>query len=215
MAAAQCIYASRRDEDGLLKFNRASEQERKRVNVTLYMTWLFSCTTISRVYREWSKKREKLSCDWQLCWQGCLVDVRGQRRMGREVTAKGCRTISDLTTRAALKLTEDHTRCPSCQLKTGNWGCSSQAHQKQQKEFWELFPVLMGQASQNSSGLHGHQLSIQSSTFGCDETGDWKRTNLRRQHDASESQRNVSNNSLNQYHKNKHGSEDREGPTWC
>ncbi len=42
----------------------------------------FSYTTISRVYREWSEK-EKISSERQLCGQKCLVDVRGQRRMGR------------------------------------------------------------------------------------------------------------------------------------
>ena len=41
----------------------------------------FSHTTISRVYREWSEK-EKISSERQLCEQKCLVDVRGQRRMG-------------------------------------------------------------------------------------------------------------------------------------
>ncbi len=42
----------------------------------------FSHTTISRVYREWSEK-EKIFSEWQLCGRKCLVDVRGQRRMGR------------------------------------------------------------------------------------------------------------------------------------
>ncbi len=45
---------------------------------------VFSRTTISRVYREWSEK-EKISSEWQLCGRKCLVDVRGQRRMGRLV----------------------------------------------------------------------------------------------------------------------------------
>ncbi len=44
----------------------------------------FSRTTISRVYREWSEI-EKISREWQLCGQKCLVDVRGQRRIGRLV----------------------------------------------------------------------------------------------------------------------------------
>ncbi len=34
-------------------------------------------TTISRVYREWSKK-EKLSSEGQLCGWKCLVDIRGE-----------------------------------------------------------------------------------------------------------------------------------------
>ena len=37
----------------------------------------FSHTTISRVYREWSKK-EKISSEWQLCGAKCLVEVRGE-----------------------------------------------------------------------------------------------------------------------------------------
>ncbi len=44
----------------------------------------FSRTTISSVYREWSEK-EKISSEWQLCGWKCLVDVRGERRMGRLV----------------------------------------------------------------------------------------------------------------------------------
>ncbi len=38
----------------------------------------FSHITISRVYREWSKK-EKISSERQLCGRKCLVDFRGQR----------------------------------------------------------------------------------------------------------------------------------------
>ncbi len=41
----------------------------------------FAHTTISRVYREWSEK-EKISSERRLCGRTCLVDVRGQRRMG-------------------------------------------------------------------------------------------------------------------------------------
>ncbi len=37
----------------------------------------FSCTAISRVYREWSKK-EKISNERQLCGHKCLVEVRGE-----------------------------------------------------------------------------------------------------------------------------------------
>ncbi len=44
----------------------------------------FSHTTISWVYREWSEK-EKISSERQLCGRKYLVDVRGQRRMGRLV----------------------------------------------------------------------------------------------------------------------------------
>ncbi len=37
----------------------------------------FSCTTISRVYREWSEK-EKISSERQLCGRKCLVVVRAE-----------------------------------------------------------------------------------------------------------------------------------------
>jgi len=57
----------------------------------------------SRVYREWSKK-EKISSEWQLCGQKCLVDVRGQRRMVRLVRDGRKSTVTQITTRYA----EDH-----------------------------------------------------------------------------------------------------------
>ncbi len=58
----------------------------------------FSRTTISRVYREWSEK-EKISSELQLCGQKCLVDVRGQRRMGRLVRDERKATVTQITTR--------------------------------------------------------------------------------------------------------------------
>ncbi len=58
----------------------------------------FSRTTISRVYREWSEK-EKLSSERQLCGRKCLVDVRGQRRMGRLVRDDRKTTVTQITTR--------------------------------------------------------------------------------------------------------------------
>ncbi len=58
----------------------------------------FSCTTISRVYREWSEK-EKISSDRQLCGRKCLVAVRGQRRMGRLVRDDRKATVTQITTR--------------------------------------------------------------------------------------------------------------------
>ncbi len=57
----------------------------------------FSRTTISRAYREWSEKR-KISCERQLCGQKCLVDVRGQRRMGRLVRDDRKATVTQITT---------------------------------------------------------------------------------------------------------------------
>ncbi len=53
---------------------------------------VFSHTTISRVYREWSEK-EKISSE------KCLVDVRGQRRMGRLVRDDRKATVTQITTR--------------------------------------------------------------------------------------------------------------------
>ncbi len=58
----------------------------------------FSCTTISRVYREWSEK-EKISSERQLCGRKCLVAVRGQRRMGRLVRDDRNATVTQITTR--------------------------------------------------------------------------------------------------------------------
>ncbi len=58
----------------------------------------FSRTTISRVYREWSKK-EKISSERQLCGWKCLVDVRGQGRMGRLVRDDRKATVTQITTR--------------------------------------------------------------------------------------------------------------------
>ncbi len=58
----------------------------------------FSHTTISRVYREWSEK-EKISSERQLCGWKCLVDVRGQRRMGRLVRDDRKATVTQITTR--------------------------------------------------------------------------------------------------------------------
>ncbi len=58
----------------------------------------FSCTTISRVYREWSEK-EKISNERQSCGRKCLVDVRDQRRMGRLVKDDRKATVTQITTR--------------------------------------------------------------------------------------------------------------------
>ncbi len=57
----------------------------------------FSHTTISMVYRKGSKKY-KISSEWQLCGRKCLVDVRGQRRMGRLVRDDRKATVSQITT---------------------------------------------------------------------------------------------------------------------
>ncbi len=58
----------------------------------------FSRTTISRIYREWSEK-EKISSELQLCGRKCIVDVRGQRGMGRLVRDDRKATVTHITTR--------------------------------------------------------------------------------------------------------------------
>ncbi len=58
----------------------------------------FSLTTVSRVYREWSRK-EKISSERQLCGRKCLVDVRGQRRMDRLARDDRKATVTQITTR--------------------------------------------------------------------------------------------------------------------
>ncbi|KAG2455504.1 TCB1 transposase, partial [Polypterus senegalus] len=58
----------------------------------------FSCTTISRVYKEWCEKG-KTSSMCQSCGQKCLVDARGQRRMGRLIQADRRATLTEITTR--------------------------------------------------------------------------------------------------------------------
>ncbi len=58
----------------------------------------FSHTTISRVYRDGSGK-EKTSSQRQLCGRKCLVDVRGQWRIGRLVRDERKATVTQITTR--------------------------------------------------------------------------------------------------------------------
>ncbi len=103
----------------------------------------FSHTTISRVYREWSEK-EKISSEGQLGGRKCLVDVRGQRRMGRLVRDDRKATVTQITIRYNQGMqntslnaqhvepwswwataAEDHTGCRCCQLRTGKGGYNS------------------------------------------------------------------------------------------
>jgi len=58
----------------------------------------FPHKTISRVYKEWCEKG-KTSSMRQSCWQKCLVDARGQRRMGRLIQADRRATLTEITTR--------------------------------------------------------------------------------------------------------------------
>ncbi len=57
--------------------------------------------------REWSEK-EKISSERQLCGRKCLVDVRGQRRMGRLVRDDRKATVTQITTRYEPRYTEYH-----------------------------------------------------------------------------------------------------------
>ncbi len=103
----------------------------------------FSCTTISRVYREWSEKYQ-ISSERQLCGQKYLFNVRGQRRMGRLVRDDRRATVTQKNTRYNQGVpntvsehkhvepwsrwataAEDLTGCHSCQLRTGNRGQNS------------------------------------------------------------------------------------------
>ncbi len=59
----------------------------------------FPRTAISRVYSVWMvRKKEKTSSERQLCGWKCLVDVRGQRRMGRMVRDDRKATVTQITT---------------------------------------------------------------------------------------------------------------------
>ncbi len=102
----------------------------------------FSHTTISRVYREWSEK-EKISSERQLYGRKCLVDVIGQRRMGRLVRDDRKATVTQITTHYKVcripslntqhvepwsrwaPAAEDYTGQCSCHLRTGNGGNNS------------------------------------------------------------------------------------------
>ncbi len=73
----------------------------------------FSCTTISRNYREWSEK-EKISSERQLCGRKCRVDVRAQRRMERLVRDYRKPTVTKITTRynqGIHNTISEHTTC--------------------------------------------------------------------------------------------------------
>jgi len=58
----------------------------------------FSCTTISRVYKEWCEKG-KTSSMRPSCGRKCLVDAWGQRRRGQLIQADRRATLTEITTR--------------------------------------------------------------------------------------------------------------------
>ncbi len=118
----------------------------------------FSRTTISRVYREWSEKY-KISSERRLCGWKWLVDVRGQRSMGRlirddrkatvtQITThynQGMQnTISERTTRQTLKQMGNSSRrphwVPLLPAKNRKWRLQfTQAHQNWTIEDWKNF----------------------------------------------------------------------------
>ncbi len=63
----------------------------------------FSCTTTYRIYGEWSEK-VKIS-------RKCLVDVRGQRRMGRHDRKA---TVTQITTRYNQGMQNTISECTTC-----------------------------------------------------------------------------------------------------
>ncbi len=90
-----------RKKEDLSDFERGMVVSARRAGLSISETadlLGFSHTTISRVYRELSEK-EKISSERQLCGRKCLVDVRGQRRMGRLVRDDRKATVTQITTR--------------------------------------------------------------------------------------------------------------------
>ncbi len=90
-----------RKKGDLSDFERGMVVGARRAGLSISITadlLRFSRTTISRVYREWSEK-EKISSEQQLCGRKCLVDVRGQRRMGSLVRDDRKATVTQITTR--------------------------------------------------------------------------------------------------------------------
>jgi len=54
----------------------------------------FSRRTISRVYKEWFETG-KTSSMWQSCGRKCLVNAKGQKRMGRLIQADRRATLTN------------------------------------------------------------------------------------------------------------------------
>lgn len=58
----------------------------------------YSCTTVCRVYREWTLKKKTCS-GRQLCGRKSLVDDSGQKRMDKLVQSDSKATLAELTAR--------------------------------------------------------------------------------------------------------------------
>lgn len=69
-------------------------------------------------------KKEKTSSESQLCGWKWLVDLRGQKRMGRLVPKNKQATVSHIRIGCNQGMKKDNTAAEdhSCQIRTGNWG---------------------------------------------------------------------------------------------
>ncbi len=112
--------------------------------------------------REWSEE-EKISSERQLSGRKCLVDVRGQRRMGRLVRDDRKTTVTQITTRYNQDMQNtisEHTthrtlkqmssssrrphRVPLLSTKNRKRRLQfTQVHQNWTIEDWKMFPGLM------------------------------------------------------------------------
>jgi len=78
----------------------------------------FSHTSISRVYKECCEKGKTSSMWWQSCGPKCLVDARGQRRMGRLIQADRRATLTEISTHYNRGMQQRHNTHNLEQQKT-------------------------------------------------------------------------------------------------